>query len=179
VTRQLDTKTAFALVLETAAEQFRVLQSLVRGDVKVIPRQTAACSIEQFRAESCIQMALAKEFVFNARRALRISQQGAAQLRLDRLQRKSFENALASIVDTRDVNEHGFDPAGNTNSRPTLHRHELDDAILDETSLIICNPDKILMGPLNLATVYEAVERMRLVAGFASLKRGPDAPSQT
>jgi hypothetical protein len=43
--------------------------------------------------------------------------------------------------------------------------HEQEGGFLDETSLIVASPIKILMGPLNLYDIYNAVARMRAIAG--------------
>jgi hypothetical protein len=48
-----------------------------------------------------------------------------------------------------------------------MHIHE--EAILDETSLMIYGPEEILMGPLILHAVYLATNRMRTLAGFSAL----------
>jgi hypothetical protein len=41
----------------------------------------------------------------------------------------------------------------------------------DETGLTIDGHEKILIGPLNLYTVYLAMERMRTLAGFNALHK--------
>jgi hypothetical protein len=50
-----------------------------------------------------------------------------------------------------------------------MHEHE--GGTLDETSMVILGPEKILMGPLNLYQAYLKVDRMRKIAGFSVLPR--------
>jgi len=81
-----------------------------------------------------------------------------------------------NLVGIRDVNEHGFD-SGNParggrskDSTPSMHSYEVEDMKIsvDETSLMIFD-GKILIGAVNLYDVYPQVERMRQLAGYASL----------
>jgi hypothetical protein len=91
-----------------------------------------------------------------------------AALPLDRVDRLRFLKATDPITAVRNINEHGFDgPSGET---PSLHYQE--GGLLDETALVIQGPHKILMGPLNLYTVFLAVQRMRGLAGFGALSKG-------
>jgi len=112
-------------------------------------------------------MALAKSFVFNARRANRVCNLNRGTLGLDRTQRKEFLKATEPLIAVRDVNEHGFD--GNGSLKPSMHLQ--DGGMLDETSLVVNGRDKILMGPLNLYDIYVAVARMRELAGFNALSK--------
>jgi hypothetical protein len=112
-------------------------------------------------------MALAKSFVFNAHRANRICEKNKAALALDRTDRTLFLKATDSLGPVRDVNEHGFD--GGSSVKPSMH-HQGGGA-QDETALVIVGREKILMGPLNLYTIYQAVDRMRQIAGFNALGR--------
>jgi hypothetical protein len=174
---EIDTKTAFALLLEAASKQFKVLQSLIRGELSIVSHPQPGVRGEDLcnlRAPTVIQMALAKEFLFNAVRAFRIIEHSSTGLDIARGDRKSFLASLRPIVVVRDVNEHAYDPnKGNRgkSSRPTQHHHVRDSVSLDETSLVVSGPEKILMGPLNLATVFEPVEAMRRTAGFAALRK--------
>jgi hypothetical protein len=166
---------AFALILETACEDFENLQDLIRGRLKVLATsedQNPAVSFEKgrervrrIRAPTCINMALAKSFVFNARRANRICTHNKAALPLDRLDRTRFLKATEPLIAVRDVNEHAFD--SNRKITPQMHHHE--GVLIDETSMVVTGPEKILMGPLNLYDVYLAVDRVRKLAGFAAL----------
>jgi hypothetical protein len=73
---------AFALTLETACEDFEILQGLIDGEIQVTaPKTDEAIPANKddhrkahraLRAAPRIQMALAKSFLFNARRANRI-----------------------------------------------------------------------------------------------------------
>jgi hypothetical protein len=174
-TPEISAAEAFALLLETACEDFEILQALVDGEIQVAsPNLDEATPANKHdhrkahraaRAAQRIQMALAKSFVFNARRANRVCDLNKARLALDRVERTRFMKATQPLIAVRDVNEHGFD--GNGSTRPSWHIQE--GGRLDETSLVIDGPQKILMGPLNLCTVYLAVDRMRTFAGFGAL----------
>jgi hypothetical protein len=168
---------AFALMVETACEEFNVLNRLVRGEIRLVSDTTGMPRILM-----CIQMALAKSFVFHVARAYRICKSGSQFLRKYPSERKLFIKYLDSInlAGIRDVNEHGFD-SGNParggrskDSTPSMHSHEVEGMkiAVDETSLMIF-PDRILMGPINLYDVYRNVETMRQIA--ASLR--PYSPS--
>lgn len=173
---------AFAMFLETACEDFEILQDMIRGQLQVSApkRNEAAPAIKEerrkefraMRAPSRIQMALAKSFVFNARRANRICTLNKAALDVDRAERKQFLRATDPLTPVRDVNEHGFD--GKDSTKPSMH--EQGGGRLDETSMVVAGPEKILMGPLNLYEVYLEADRMRKLAGFHALfdkkKRG-------
>jgi hypothetical protein len=159
----------FALMLETACEDFSILQALVNKELQLTPSiKGLHQKIGANRASARIQMALAKSFIAFAVRARRICEH-ARELRLDRLERARFLKATKNLVDVRDVNEHGFD--AKATSRPTLHNQE-EGSRGDETSLLISAPTKIYMGPINLHTVYGAVDRMRSLAGFKALRGG-------
>jgi hypothetical protein len=121
-----------------------------------------------------VQMALAKSFIFHVVRSRRICEHEASTLVIGREDRKKFLTGTNCVVAVRDVNEHGFESgagARGKRSHPSMHHHEADSAILDETSLIILDDRKILVGPLNLFEVYGVVKRMQQLAGFASLAR--------
>jgi hypothetical protein len=175
VAPEISAEEAFALMLETACEDFEILQDLIDGEIQVAaPKSDKATPANKHdyrkahrasRAPSRIQMALAKSFVFNARRANRICNLNKASLALDRVERTRFLKATEPLTAVRDVNEHGFD--GNNSKKPSLHSQE--GGTLDETSMVITGRDKILMGPLNLHTAYLAVDRMRTIAGFRAL----------
>jgi hypothetical protein len=171
---------AFTLLLEAACEEFEVLQLLIRNEIQVTFSQPGNAPTDnrimfrRARAGACIQMALAKSFVANVIRAHRICEDGAQYLTVDRDERRRFLKTTPGVRQVRNVNEHGFDVSGNEESKPSMHHHELESlgsAAVDETSMIISGPEKILMGPLNLFDVYRAVARMRDLAGFASLAR--------
>lgn len=156
----------FALMLETACEDFSILRALVNKELQLTPVEGLQPKIRPSRASARVQMALAKSFVAHAIRARRICEH-SRELRLDRLERIRFIKATETLSDVRDVNEHGFD--ANTESKPALHLQE-GGGLGDETSLVIFGPTKILMGPIELQTVYVAVDRMRKIAGFATLQ---------
>ena len=171
----------FALMLESACEDFEILQRMIRGELILV----SGSGLRDFRAPARIQMALAKSFLFHLVRARRICEHGAGSLKLDRLERTRLLKGTAAVVDVRDVNEHGFDAktaedaqrrpdkaAGSPRSKiskPSMHSHEKESAILDETAMIVLGDQKILMGPLNLYDFYAPTDRMRKLAGFASL----------
>jgi hypothetical protein len=175
VAPEISAKEAFAMMLETACEDFEILQALINGEIQVAaPKSHEATPANKHdhrkahraaRAGPRIQMALAKSFVFNARRANRICTLNKASLALDRVERTRFLKATEPLTAVRDVNEHGFD--GNGSRKRSMHAQ--DGGMLDETSLVTDGPQKILMGPLNLCTVYPAVARMRTCAGFDAL----------
>jgi hypothetical protein len=114
-------------------------------------------------------MALAKSFVFHAVRARRICEHGAGSLTVNRTERKLFLSATAKVPDVRDVNEHGFD--WGATSKPSMHHHSKNSAMVDETAMVVLGDQNILMGPLNLYDIYLPTNRMRKLAGFASLPR--------
>lgn len=173
---------AFALILETACEDFENMLDLLDRELQVVvtpPQQDAATSTVQTdpmkfsrraRAPARIQMALAKSFLFNARRANRICEKNKAALALARAEREQFMNATKPLIPVRDVNEHGFDgDKRSEKNKPQMH--DQDGARLDETALTVDGRDRILMGPLNLYTIYLAVNRMREIAGFQALHK--------
>jgi hypothetical protein len=160
--------TGFALMLETACEDFEILRRLIERETKFV----TGSGQEDFRAAGRVQMALAKSFVFNAVRARRICEHGAGSLSVERAERGLFLKATGILVAVRDVNEHGFDAGGalrSKTSKPSMHSHDQESAILDETSMVVLGDRKILMGPLNLYDIYVPTDRMRKLAGFSSL----------
>jgi hypothetical protein len=50
-----------------------------------------------------------------------------------------------------------------------MHHHSDEDALVDETAMVVLGDKKILMGPLNLYDVYVPTNSMRKLAGFSSL----------
>lgn len=150
-------------MLETACEDFEICQRLIRQETKVAANSP--------RDMPRVQMALAKSFVFNVVRARRICQHGQGSLGIDRLERARFLKGTEGLQPVRDVNEHGFDL--NASSKPSMHRHEEESAILDETAMVTLSDKNILTGPLNLYDMYVPTARKRALAGFASLQR-PD-----
>jgi hypothetical protein len=168
-TPDIPAEQAFALLLETACEDFEVLQHLIAGQIRVVApepnesfpgdRHDHLIALRARRAPAAIRTALAKSFIFNARRANRICTLNKATLDLSRVERTRFLKTTAPLIAVRDVNEHGYDGDGSV--RPSMHIHE--GAILDETSLVIHGPEEILIGPLNLHN------RMRTLAGFSAL----------
>ena len=85
----MDIATGSALTLETACDDFEVLQRLIRQEIKLV----SGNGVEDHRAASRAQMALAKSFVFHVARARRICEHGAASLRVERTERKLFSNS--------------------------------------------------------------------------------------
>ena len=156
----------FALMLETACEDFEVLQRLIRQETRLV----FGSGREDHRAGARVRMALAKSFVFHVVRAHRICEHGAPSLTVDRTERKLFLKATANVLGIRDVNEHGFDSSRGRTSKPSMHSHAKESAILDEISMTILGEQKILMGPLNLYNIYIPTNRMRKLPGFASLR---------
>jgi hypothetical protein len=155
----------FALMLETACEDFEVLQRLVRRETTLI----SAGGGQDHRAAARAQMALAKSFVFYVVRARRICEHGKGSLAVDRLDRTRFLKATEDVLGVRDVNEHGFDISGRI-SKPSMHSHAKESATLDETSMVVLGDQKILMGPLNLYDIYVPTDRMRKLAGFGAVE---------
>jgi hypothetical protein len=68
----MPTRTGFALMLETACEDFEICQSLIRQEIAV----TSSHRLDKFRASLRIQMVLPKSFVFYAVMARRIFEHG-------------------------------------------------------------------------------------------------------
>jgi hypothetical protein len=163
---ELSVARGFALMLETACEDFEVLQRLIRQETRML---FATGGREDFRAVHSTEMALAKSFVFHVQRARRICEHGAGALAVDRTERKRFLSATAKVLGVRDVNEHGYEPGAD--SKPSIHRHGENFAALDETSMIVLGDQNILMGPINLYDIYLPTDRLRTLAGFASLPR--------
>lgn len=153
---------SFALMLEKGCEAFTVLDSLLRGESRIFS--------QNIKATPCVQMALAQSFIFYIRRAYRICK-GSKSLKIPSAEKELFLTNLADIRKIRDVNEHGFDPDGpNKRSKPSMHVHQVGGMkiAVDETSLVVL-PGHIKVGPLNLYDAYSHAERMRRIAGFASL----------
>lgn len=166
---------AFALHIETACEDFEILQCLISGQLMIRPQvseimRSPTSDLNELRmaarAPSRIQMALAKSFVFNVRRANRILEFNKHAISLDRPTRKHFLKVSDVLTSIRDINEHGYD-GRRTDKKPSLHEHE--GVSLDETSLFIQGLDKILMGPVNLAQIYPHIVTVRSNAGFSAL----------
>jgi len=153
------------------------LQAIRTGKTLMLTTDTALPSGQALRVEATVRMALAKQFLFNANRAHRLCTKNKSKLTIDREPREKFLRATKCLTDVRNVNEHGFD--GDERSRknkPSMHEH--DEAFLDEISLVFDTPNKILMGPLNLVDIYDAVRLARSVAGFqASASAAKDETS--
>jgi hypothetical protein len=164
ISPQMTPARAFALMLETACEQFEVLQFMLRKEIKVISHGSTDPwkRVKLMRAPSCIRMALAKSFVANVIRARRICERQSQHLAIERVERRLFLSSTSGVKTVRDVNEHGYDH--NTKSPRMLHFNR--GGFQDETSLHIGGSEEILMGPLNLFDVYRSVARMRDLAGF-------------
>jgi hypothetical protein len=165
-----DDEQAFAHRLETACLSFKTARRLLGQQLRIVDERNE----EDTRVRADAVMALVQSFVFNTRRARRMCEQGASLPHVPRDERRRFVHATEILVKVRDVNEHGFD-AKQSATRPKLHKH--DDAYVDEMSVTLASPDEILMGPLNLLTVYPSVERMRQWAGWEPLQHWRDAPS--
>jgi hypothetical protein len=163
----ISTAAGFALMLETACEDFEVLQRLIRQETRLV----FGDGREDHRAGARVRMGLAKSFVLHVVRARRICEHGATGLTVDRTERKLFLKATANVLSVRDVNEHGFDSSRGGTSKPSMHNHAKKGTILDETSMIVLGEQEILMGPLNLYNIYTPTDRMRKLAGFASLSQ--------
>ena len=124
---------------------------------------------EDIRGVARAQMALAKSFIFHVVRACRICEKGASSLSVAKDERKRFLSSTATVLHVRDVNEHGFDLGGalrGKKSTPKLHHHVEEEAILDETSMVIIGDKNILMGPINLYDAYVATDQLRKIAGW-------------
>lgn len=162
-----------ALLLEVSCEQFELARAFANREFDVsAPMGTSKTHLFR-RANSTATMALAKEFLFNSRRALRLVEDGKGKLALDRPQRIAFINTLKPIIDIRNVNEHGFDEKSHSGKpiiRPKLHKHHDGFIAVDETSMVVDN-GKILIGPLDLESVYNSIFKLKEIAGFSSLPR--------
>jgi hypothetical protein len=166
---------ALAVLVDRACMDFEDLRDMIERQIQLSWSESKdpATSIRRKRAPSDIQMALAKSFVTNIVRARRIVEGGAASLKLDRSERTRFLKATEKMVPVRDVNEHGYDP--DAYSKPAMHFQE--GGLLDETSLVTLGPDKILMGPVNLAEIFPAVNCLRNLVGFSALSKRDTADS--
>lgn len=177
--RALEARKNFALVIENSCLDFEFLQHIIRGILRVSADDLRI----SLRAPSQIQMALAKSFLFGSIRARRMIQHSRGILNIDATERKRFIRELEPAVNVRDVNEHGYDTqayrgkSGKETVRPKMHEHEAGSFILDETSMFVEGPNHISMGPLNLFDIYQAVVRMRSLAGFESLPQSVLMPS--
>jgi hypothetical protein len=171
MTAESDVQERLALLLEEACGQFELASALAaREFIVTAPNGTIKDQL-LCRANSTAMMALAKGFLFNARRAFRLIEHNNGKLNLDRAVRNSFRNAMTPIVDVRDVIEHGSDEnglKGKTPIRPRQHIHDDGEISVDETSIVFTG-DKMLMGPLDLFDIYKEVHKMKEIAGFASL----------
>lgn len=164
-----------ALMLEVACENFETLQRLVRQEMLVVSHDDG---INNSRATSVIQMALAKNFIFHVVRARRICEHGAGALNIDRTVRKDYMRDTAAVVKVRDVNEHGFDCSGNKNSKLDMHAYYDGRLAIASTALAIIDNDKILVGPINLYEIYLPTNTLRKIAGFSSLHKMSDGLRQ-
>ncbi|MCJ2077243.1 hypothetical protein MKK68_16580 [Methylobacterium sp. E-016] len=173
--RRKRTVVGLATALEVACRDFEILGRMLDNEIRVVadldcPEFMKA--LENVRINGTIHSALVQSFVFNAARAVRICEQGASLLLVNREHRRTFQAALKALGDARDINEHGYDPKDQPrrkNLRAQMHLHEAGGVAVDETSLIIGGSKDILMGPINLYETYLAVSRFRAVAGFRSL----------
>src|SRR6185437_10879136 len=84
---------SFALLLETACEDFEILQRMIRREARVISRNP--------RDSARVQMALAKSFVFYVVRARRICEHGHGVLGIARLERMRFLKGTEGLVPVR------------------------------------------------------------------------------
>jgi hypothetical protein len=171
---ELQSRLDFAGQLELAHQQFRIMLALIEGELVIQTAEapthpTSECSLP-FAKPRIIQ-ALAKEFIFHVNRIHRMCDHGKTILNIEESNRRAFLAAVKPIVGVRHVNEHGFDlnrGARGRTTRPVMHYHEADNAQIDETSLIILGPDKILIGPLNLVKIFHHIEVLRNKAGYSS-----------
>ena len=161
-----------AMLLESACNQFEVLLKLLSDKIVILDKSQSAHIFAGSLAKHVIEMALAKEFLFNARRVHRLVDQGKGPLGLDRKIRRNLMSTLKPIIGVRDANEHGFDEkpmSGKPIPKPRPHYHFGGAVSVDETSLMVIG-SKILMGPLDLRQIYNAVAILRNSAGYKSLK---------
>jgi hypothetical protein len=156
---------AFALLIETACREFETLQSLLTGELQLVATRHGMEG-----SAGVIRMALAKSFLFNTNRANRVCFKNKGLLAIDRDERERFLSATKTLADVRDVNEHGYDgDQRSEKNRPSMHEQE--GGFRDETSLVVADPTNVLMGPLNLYDIYNAVARMRAIAGWLALAK--------
>jgi hypothetical protein len=157
---ELSPPDAFAWRLETACRDFEALRDLIGGQIQVRSPSDGQTS----RAVAAIRMALAQSFIFNTRRAARICELHKDSVGIERSERSRFMNAAKSIIALRDVNEHGSDGREH-DVRPSMRFHP-EGAWMDETALNCPNREMILVGAINLCSVYKAVDHTRKLAGF-------------
>jgi hypothetical protein len=150
----------FAWRLETACRDFETLRDILGGEIQVLYTDAR----ENTRAAAAIRMALVQSFIFNTRRAVRICELHKDSIKIERVERARFMKATESIVRLRDVNEHGSD-GRDDDVKPSMRFHR-DCAWMDETSLFSQGRDLIFVGAINLLSAYNAVDRMRNLAGF-------------
>ena len=110
-----------------------------------------------------------KSALFNAVRAVRILEHAADKVDLDRDARKAMLKSLKPFLKVRDANEHGHDPKGRKVEIATTHHEDIGVA-LDQVSMIVMGPEKILMGEVNLVDLYNtfrsALDHLRAREGL-------------
>lgn len=171
--QETDTATNFALMLATACRDFEAFLQLIRGEVIILGKTNA----DSMSVSSAVNMSLTKSFVFNVIRAGRICEHGGGELMLDRAERKDFISILKLVLPVRTVNEHGYDrhkKGGSAVIRPQIHLHDDYSVAVDETSLTVLGEHQILMGPLNLRTIYDRVKPYQLRYGLHSIRLRSD-----
>jgi hypothetical protein len=166
---------AFYLMLDSACKAFRTLQALLANEIALVRRKSGKSEGQAYdhllvQALPACTDALALSFIFNGRRANRLCEKHAADLRLERDERRRFMHATAALTLIRDVREHLLD--GKDGRTPT--EYDRVDNRGDELALTYDGPTgRILVGPVNLCAVYPSVKRALSLVEASTPELGP------
>lgn len=164
MSENVDLKKIFEKLLGEASETFELALKLASRDWVVGPTEKWNQNEAAHHASSIVNRALIYQFVFASRRAYRVCEQGKAQLLLDRNVRKIFMTTLKTIVDVRDLIEHGSDvsfPQGKNLLRPKPISY-LDGRLkVMSLTIIVIDGTSFLLGGIKLNDIFDAVVAMR------------------
>ncbi|WP_333828023.1 hypothetical protein [Pararhodobacter sp.] len=155
VSEELSVSKRFEMKLRSALDCFELLADFVNeGSIIAFRDVSGRLAEDEFSGMKCVS-SLAHKFIFEVIRLRRVIEHGHADLQLEPEFRRHFLRELKVVLHVRNVNEHGYDIRGNENSQPSMHPHEHDglNLALDETSIIVLSPQKILIGPINIYDV--------------------------
>jgi hypothetical protein len=148
----------FGLKLQAAVEAYQALQVIVQNEIDF------GSDIAFMRRRVAIEFALADRMIYSINQAYRICEHGKPQIVAPGFSRKSFLYRMRRLRQIRDVSEH-FADYQKDSPKLTFADHDEESVRVDEASLVIVGPERILRGELNLYDVYVyCKETVELVA---------------
>lgn len=157
------------MTVERACEEFEIIQEFQRGNMAIARKDQRL----DYRSTSAICAALARSFLFDARRIERICNGSKNFNIINRYLRKEVCGTLKPFISVRDVNEHGYDPNkldGDKNT-PKMHVSVDGFGVLDETSFIFCGAEMVLMGPINMYDAYIIIKRLNKEVNYENMQK--------